>query len=179
MEEYLDIVDENNNPTGEKALRSKIHAEGIWHQVIHIYIFRQKEDRFEFLVHLRSKFKDLSPNKWDLRFGGHIESGAKLEDALKKEMQEEIGLEIDNPKDLIEMEWTKGGIFPNVEFIKIHFLRYNGEIEDLKFNDGEVQDVKWMTMQEIKESAKENPEDWNSSHENFEEKITFLMEKIK
>jgi len=29
MEEYLDIVDENNNITGEKKLRSLVHKDGL------------------------------------------------------------------------------------------------------------------------------------------------------
>ena len=41
LDEYLDIVDENNNLTGKKALRSEIHSYGIWHRTVHIYLFRK------------------------------------------------------------------------------------------------------------------------------------------
>lgn len=33
MEEYLDIVDESNNITGEKKFRSLIHKDGSWHRM--------------------------------------------------------------------------------------------------------------------------------------------------
>ena len=73
--EYLDLVDENNNLTGEKELRSVVHSTGLWHRTVHIYFFRKINNIFEFLVHLRSKDKDLRPNCWDTRFGGHIKAG--------------------------------------------------------------------------------------------------------
>ena len=44
QEEYLDIVDENENLTGEKELRSVVHAKGLWHRVVHIYFFREKKE---------------------------------------------------------------------------------------------------------------------------------------
>lgn len=34
-EEYLDVLDEKGNLTGEKKLRSEIHAKGLWHKVVH------------------------------------------------------------------------------------------------------------------------------------------------
>ena len=139
--ELLDIVDENNKLTGESAPRSKIHSEGIWHRTVHIYLFRKNNDNVDFLVHLRSPLKDLHPNCWDTRFGGHIKSGVSLEEGLKSELSEELGLNADDYK-LIEGKWHKRDKFPNCEFTKTYFLEYKGNLEDLKFDDGEVQKVK-------------------------------------
>lgn len=36
--EYLDVVDENNNLTGETAERNYIHEKGIWHREVAICI---------------------------------------------------------------------------------------------------------------------------------------------
>ena len=180
MEEYLDIFDENNIPTGEKALRSIVHAQGLWHRTMHIYVFREKENGFEFLVHLRSKTKDTAPNMWAKSFGGHIEAGKTLEEATKKELQEEIGLEIADFKSLIEKEWSQGGTFPNFEHIKTYYYRDDGETDSLKFNDGEVQEVRWMNSEDIKKAMKEEPEKWSGSgQEGFTKTINFLTEKLK
>jgi isopentenyldiphosphate isomerase len=177
-EEFLDIVDENNELTGESSLRSKIHAEGIWHRTVHIYLFRKNNEEIEFLVHHRSQFKDLNPDKWDTRFGGHIKAGVSLEDGIKSELQEEIGMEID-PTKLIEGEWRKRNIAPNCEFTKIFFFEFNGNVEDLKFNDGEVQEVKWMSVQEVKSSMAKNPEKWSAIIGGFTEVSDYLINKIK
>jgi len=177
-EEFLDIVDENNNLTGKSALRSKIHAEGFWHRTVHIYLFRKNNNEIEFLVHLRSPLKDMHPDRWATSFGGHIKSGATLEEGVKSELGEEIGLDVDYHR-LIEGEWRKSDKSPNCEFIKIYFLEYVGNISDLKFNDGEVQEVKWMSFQKIIDSMQLSPEDWEGKGTSFTELYDYLVEKIK
>jgi len=74
-EEYLEIVNENNDLISRVEPRSFVHSTGLWYRTVHIYFFRKSNKKIEFLVHLRAKTKDLNPNKWDARFGGHIKSG--------------------------------------------------------------------------------------------------------
>lgn len=174
-EEFLDIFDENNEPTGESVPRSKAHAEGLWHRTVHIYVFRKNDGNVEFLVHLRSKFKDLYPNHWDTRVGGHIKSGVSLEDSAIGEIREEIGLDV-GMKDLVKGEWYKGGKFPNQEFIQTFFFEYKGGLNDLTFNDGEVQEAKWMKVEDIKKSIINNPEQWAGGIATFTRMSDFLAD---
>lgn len=176
-EEFLDIVSENNELTGESAPRSKIHAEGIWHRTVHIYLFRKNNGEIEFLAHLRSPLKDASPNKWDTRFGGHIKSGLTPEEGMKDELKEEIGLDVNNNK-LIEGAWRKRDKFPDCQFSKVYYLKYDGDSADLKFNDGEVQEVRWMSIRDIKDSMQKNPEGWASRLTSFTEVSDYLVEKL-
>lgn len=172
-EEYLDIVDEKGNPIGEKELRSVVHAKGLWHKVVHIYFFRIKDDVIEILVHLRSKFKDLDPNKWDTRFGGHVDSGKSIEEAIVKEIKEETGLKI-NLEDLLKGKESKYDGEKNKEFISIYYYKFLGNKEELSFDDGEVQEVKWMSEIEITDSMKSNPESWTMGNDGFIKKIKEL-----
>lgn len=177
-EEFLDIVDENNNLTGESAPRSKIHAEGIWHRTAHVYLFRKNNNEIEFLVHLRSPLKDLHPNCWDTRFGGHIKSGLTLEEGMKAELKEEIGLDVNDYK-LIKGIWRKRDNVSNREFTKVYYLEYNGDLAYLKFDDGEVQKVKWMSVDDIKNSMTNNPEEWSAGVAGFTKMSDYLIERIK
>lgn len=172
-DEYLDTVNENNELTGKKELRSKIHSEGIWHRTVHIYLFRRQVDRIEFLVHLRSPLKDLNPNKWDTRFGGHIKSGVTLAEAVEAEIKEEVGLNVSQQR-LYEGEWYKRNKFPNCEFSKVYFLEFTDDVNVLKFNDGEVQEVKWATEEKIKDSLARDPQDWSTSLQGFAEIADYL-----
>ncbi|MFA6160496.1 MAG: NUDIX domain-containing protein [Parcubacteria group bacterium] len=158
-DELLDIVDENNILTGESALRSKIHSQGIWHRTVHIYFFRVNKGKIELLIHLRSKFKDSAPNTWDTRFGGHIKAGSTIEEGVRTELREEIGLNIDM-QNLLEGDWQMNEKMPNREFSKMYFFKYDGDLVDLKFNDGEVQEIKWMSIEDIKSSMDNNPKGW-------------------
>ena len=166
MKEYLDIVDENRAPTGERRLRSEVHSQGLWHRVVHVYLFRKIENDIEFLVHLRAKTKDLNPNKWDTRFGGHLKSGESVEDAVRNELKEEVGLELD-PLHLIRGEAGKSDSYPNREFVYAHYYEFNGDASSLAFNDGEVQKVEWMKSPDIIKSMSENPDIWAGKREGF------------
>lgn len=177
-EEHFDILDEQGNPTGEKRSRFEAHSQGLWHRVVHIYLFRKVEDKIEFLVHLRSKTKDLNPNTWDTRFGGHLKTGESIEDALVTEIKDEIGLEL-KPDKFIRGETQKADKFPNREFVSIFYYNYIDELDKLKFDDGEVQEVKWMSSDNIIKSMQEEPKNWSGGVNGFKTILDFLQTKIR
>jgi isopentenyldiphosphate isomerase len=173
--EYLDIVDENNQLIGKKT-RKEAHSFGLWHRTVHIYYYILKNDNYYFLVHLRSKLKDLNPNKWDTRFGGHLKSGEKVEDALLNELEEEIGIRA-NLNNFITGPVCKTENYPNNEFNYIFYYKGQEDISGLKFKDNEVQRVRWMSAEEIIESFKNNPKDWSSKLDEFIYILDFLKDK--
>lgn len=178
MEEYLDIVDEKGNLTGKKELRSVVHKKGLWHQTVHIYFYRIVDGEIKLLSHLRSRFKSSNPNKWDTRFGGHVEAGQTLKETVVKEILEETGLSI-SLDDLIVGPQGKydGGV--NKEIIGQFYFNFEGEPSELKFNDGEVQKAQWMFIDEIRKSIEDEPQSWTSGKEGFEMIVNDLLSKIK
>jgi len=177
MEEYFDIVDENNVSTGERRLRQEVHSEGLWHRAVHIYLFRKKEDGIDFLVHLRSETKDLNPNMWDTRFGGHVKAGETIEDTVLGELKEEIGLNVEI-SNLLQGDVYKHDGFPNREFNIVYYHDFKGDTASLRFNDSEVQEVKWMDAQEIVQSMASTPENWTGKSEKFRKIVEILIAKI-
>lgn len=177
MEEYFDIVDENNIPTGERKLRSEAHKDGSWHRVVPIFVFRKTGDEIEFLTHFRSNKVDSNPNKWDTRFGGHVKAGESIEQTLAEEFMEEVSLQAD-PAKLIRGKIRKIDQFPNREFAHVFYYEFSGDISSLKFDDGEIQEVKWMKSSEILKSKEENPTIWSGSYNGFLEILEVLKEKI-
>lgn len=176
-EEYFDILDEEGNPTGEKRSRYEAHSQGLWHRTVHIYLFRKINDKIEFLVHLRSKSKDLNPNTWDTRFGGHLKVGESIEDALVTEIKDEIGLEL-RPDNFIQGETRKRDKFPNREFTVVYYYNYTDGLNKLKFDDGEVQEVKWMISEDIIRFMKAEPLNWSGGSTGFTIILNFLKTKL-
>jgi 8-oxo-dGTP diphosphatase len=176
-DEYLDLVDEDNKLTGKNELRSIVHSTGLWHRTVHVYLFRKVSNSIEFLVHLRSKDKDLHPNCWDTRFGGHIKSGESVEDGIKNELMEEIGLELEQG-NVIKGDIYKKDHYPNREFTHSFYYRFDGDTATLKFNDGEVQEIKWMKSEDIIKSMTREPEIWSGGKGGFEEVFRFLQQKL-
>lgn len=174
QEEYFDIVDENNVNTGERKPRSEVHATGFWHRTAHIYYFRNENDTYYFLVHLRAETKDLQPNRWDTRFGGHVKAGDTIEKTAVDEMKEEIGLAV-SFSDLLEGPVRKMDNFPNREFTHVFYYKGEKDISNLNFEDDEVQEVRWMSEDEMIDSMEKNPDLWSGSPEGFE----FILKALK
>ena len=90
--EYIDIVDEQGNPTGEKVERSIAHSQGIRHRTAHIWIIREKEGRVQILLQKRSQNKDSFPGKFDTSSAGHIQAGDEPLESALRELKEELGI---------------------------------------------------------------------------------------
>ena len=90
--EYLDILDENGNKTGEKKSRKEVHSNGYWHKGVHIWIINSKR---ELLVQRRSANKDIYPNKLYISVAGHPVSGEDEIESIKREFEEEINVKLD------------------------------------------------------------------------------------
>ena len=177
-EEYFDIVDEDNKPTGEKRLRSEAHATGLWHRIARVYLFSEAGGNIQFLVHLRSKNKDMHPNCWDTRFGGHLKVGESVESTVESELLEEIGLKLEKD-NLIKGETYKRDNYPNREFVYTFYYKFIGEISELKFNDGEVQEIKWMEVSDIIKSMTNEPKIWSSGNDGLTQALNVLKSRLK
>jgi isopentenyldiphosphate isomerase len=166
-EEYFDIVDENNQPTGQKATRQEAHTKGLWHRSVQVYCVRKNSDgEVDFLVHLRSKTKGRNPGRWDTRFGGHVKAGETVEEAALGELKEEAGIMV--PYEALKHIPVRSldyGV--NKEFVYAHFLVGDREIGSLSFQDGEVEEAKWMAGSDIIHSMRKNPENWGAGIETF------------
>jgi isopentenyl-diphosphate Delta-isomerase len=156
--ELFDIVDENNISFGIKKERSLVHKDGDWHHSVHIYVWNDKN---ELLVHLRSPFKDLHPNCWDTRFGGHVLAGDTIENTAMKELAEEIGIKVEY-EDLVKGMVIKYDGGTNREFNDIFYYKFRKN-DNIKFNDNEVVEVNWMSVEDILKSVKNNPDKWSTS----------------
>ena len=73
--EYIDIFDENNNPTGQIKEKGKAHEEGDFHRTAHVWIINDKN---ELLLQKRSANKKSHPNCWDISGAGHIKAGESV-----------------------------------------------------------------------------------------------------
>lgn len=149
-EEILEIVDENNNPIGAFESRFKVHRSDPipWHRVTSIWIVNKDG---KILCQKQSPNKTESKNvldKWFPFFGGHVTKGTAFLDNAKKELEEEAGLKVAD-KDLKYIE-TRKSHSQHKHFIITYVLFWNGKLEDIKFNDGEISEVKWMGFDEIK-----------------------------
>lgn len=90
VKELLPIVDESGCEVG-LATRGECHGGSmLLHPVVHLHVF-DREGRL--YLQKRPEWKDIQPGKWDTAVGGHVDPGEHIEQALRREACEELGLE--------------------------------------------------------------------------------------
>ena len=88
-QEYFPLVNEEGKTIG-KATRKECHSGSkMLHPVVHLHIFNDNGDLY---LQKRSLRKDRQPGKWDTAVGGHIDDGESVEEALRREVREELGV---------------------------------------------------------------------------------------
>lgn len=93
--ELLPIVDENGHQTGT-ATRGECHGGSmLLHPVVHLHVF---DTQGRLYLQKRPDWKDIQPGKWDTAVGGHVDIGEKIEEALRREAFEELGIKDFQPK---------------------------------------------------------------------------------
>lgn len=87
--ERFPIVDEEGRVVGA-ATRGECHnGSKLLHPVVHLHVFNS---RGEVYLQKRPEWKDIQPGKWDTSVGGHIDYGESPEQALVREVGEELGI---------------------------------------------------------------------------------------
>ena len=136
--EILDQVDKNGNVIGQ-APRNIFHSDpSKIHAVVHCWLFNNKG---EILWQQRSFQKDTSPGFWDMSCGGHILSGHKPEETLRRELEEELGL-VDVDFHLVDKY-----IFNHKTQTELVYLYYgiiDCPISEIKIQKKEVEQVEWI-----------------------------------
>ena len=159
-EEMIDVLDENGVKTGTMAPRSEVHKKGLWHRAIVVAVLNENN---EILLQQRSANKEKNPNKWDISAAGHISAGQDSIMAATREINEEVSVNLGFNVEVKEFRFMysfrKMQVFAENfienQFYDFFILRQNGlRREAIKFQDSEVQDIKFVTISELNEMRK-------------------------
>ena len=100
-------------------------------------------DKDEILIQQRVSTAKKCANMCETTSGGAIAGDDALKGALR-ELEEELGFKADK-KDLSFI-----GSYSRInDFVEVFLLKSNVDIEELKLQKDEVQDVKWMTIKDF------------------------------
>lgn len=158
FEEMVDIYNpETGEKTGEVITKDSAHKLGIWHSSIHLIIVN--EENTKTLFQQRCAEKKLYPNMWDIAVGGHISAGEDDKITVKRELEEELGLNPDDYKiEFIKKykeELNNNGV-DSKEFVSVFMICSNIDINTISLQKEEVSDIKWISKEEMNELIKEN-----------------------
>ena len=159
--EYLDIVDEQGQPTGEIVSRTLAHTKGIRHRTAHIWIVRRENEHFQVLMQKRAMSKDSFPGKYDTSSAGHIQAGDEPLASGLRELAEELGIHA-KPEDLefagcIHGNFAEefhGKIFRDNEIAFVYIYQQPVDIETLVLQKEEVESVRWFDLEETYQNCR-------------------------
>lgn len=161
MEEYLDVVDMQGNPTGEVVERKKAHAQGIWHRTSHVWLVRKREGEIEVLVQKRSADKDSYPGCYDTSSAGHIPAGSTYEESAIRELKEELGIDAEiselhtcGMRTIYHDEVFYGKMFIDRQISKVFYIIRDLEEEEFTIQKEELESVRWMKLSDCIDMVK-------------------------
>ncbi|MCI8760350.1 MAG: NUDIX domain-containing protein [Clostridia bacterium] len=155
MEELIDVLDENGIKTGEILPRSEIHKKGLWHRIIVVAIVNEKN---QVLIQQRSYNKDKNAGLWDISVTGHITTGQDSLSAAKREINEEVSVNIGYRVDIKDFRYMfsyrkeekVSEEHMDRQFYDFFILREEDlEIGNIKVQESEVEQVKFVDMSEL------------------------------
>ena len=168
--EYLDIVDEHGNKTGEILDRETAHDLNKLHWEVTVYVVNKNG---QLLLEKRSASKRYSPNKW-APCAGHVMSGEEVDVAACRELKEELGLDLPTA-DLVMME---NGLLrrqeTNSRIARYFYVICNEGESFFKIQEEELTEVKWFDIDEVIEMVRraDNPTCIHADR-------LFLLERLK
>ena len=152
MDEMI-LVDSKDKVLGYEEKGECHHNPVKLHRAISVVIFN---DRNEMLITKRSSLKKTWPGFWSNACCSHPRRNETHEEAAKRRVLEELGIEIE-PKFLFKLEYSAkyDETWGENELDWFFTAKHNGSIKPDK---NEVEDWKYISTEELKKDIKENPD---------------------
>lgn len=139
-QEMFPIVDEEGNITGA-ATRGECHnGSKLLHPVVHLHVFNSHGELY---LQKRPEWKDIQPGKWDTAMGGHVDLGECVDEALLREVREELGITNFTPERITQYVFESPR---EKELVFVFKTIYDDEI----FPSDELDGGRFWTPAEIK-----------------------------
>ena len=173
-EELLKVLDDNGKYTEKLEKRSIVHKDKLFHNEVALWII-DKENK-KVLLQRRSPNKKQNPNKLAL-CAGHVVGEESIDEALRKEAQEEIGINIDyyDVKNLTTIKRTE----PQNHCFSHHFyILEKIPLENFTIQKEELSEVLYMDYNQLKQLVMSNSDEvvfkWNEAYQ----KLFAILDKI-
>ena len=139
--ELFYLVDEEDNILGSITRAEAHDGSRKLHRAVEIIV---SNERGQILFQKRSMKKDTCPGEWALSVGGHVTFGDSYEEAVVKEMQEEIGLTVPctfHSQVILNANHER-------EIVRIYTATVSNETV-INFDTDEIDEIAWINKADI------------------------------
>jgi isopentenyl-diphosphate delta-isomerase type 1 len=144
--ELFDVVDSEDRVTGQ-ATRGEVHARGLLHRSVHIWVFNPKGELF---LQKRAMTKDENPGYWDSSAAGHVNAGEEYRLSADRELMEELGIS----GDLQFFKKFSASRETLWEHVETYLCTTDQKIT---INLTEISEGRYWPIPELKESIRQHP----------------------
>ncbi len=143
LEEKLTIYDAFNKPIGS-ADRSEAHAKGLWHRSVNFIVIDPKKRT---VIFQDSKTLDsYDAEKFFIKMNGGHAHGENMSVEVARELEEEMGLEINEADDthflgVYQVSFEPTSDFINREFMYFYITAFSNAFEKIKMDGIEVKSI--------------------------------------
>ena len=121
-QELVPVVDVSGTVIG-RATRGECHGGSmLLHPVVHLHLFNS---RGELYLQHRPLWKDIQPGRWDTAVGGHVDYGETIDEALRREVREELGITDFQPERVAVYEFRSER---ERELVHVYRTVYDGAV---------------------------------------------------
>jgi isopentenyldiphosphate isomerase len=142
--ERLPVVDERGEVTGEASRRRCHGGARLLHPVVHLHV---PGPRGEVLLQRRGMHKKLLPGRWDSAVGGHVSAGERVEEALKRESLEEMGI------THLKVRFLGSYIWEGARERELVYAFLCVDHDEVRANPGEVLETRYWSCTAIENPA--------------------------
>jgi isopentenyldiphosphate isomerase len=138
-DELVDVVDDDDNVIAT-VTRAEMRAGRLQHRSVGVAVM-STDGRL--LIHRRSDAKDIWPGWWDIAAGGVVTAGEFYDDAARRELAEELGV------DGVDVEYLGQARYVDHDLAAL--CRCYRVVHDgpFTFADGEITEARWVTFAEL------------------------------
>lgn len=149
--EYWDIYDINKKLTGRTMLRNDWHmAEGDYHLTV-LGVVRRSDGKY--LITKRKANKQWAPGAWEVS-GGGVQAGETSEEAVRREVGEETGLDVSQVKPEYVFTYRREDPHEaNHYFVDVYRFNMDFDESDVHPQESETDGFQLATAEEIKALA--------------------------
>lgn len=146
-EELLPLVDLQGNVIGQATRRECHGGSFLLHPVVHLHIISPDG---KILLQLRSASKDIQPGRWDTAVGGHVDPGESIDEALRREVREELGLTDFTPEKMAVYPFRSDREYELVNTYCWHAP--DSDLSRYRFDPVEIDAVRYWSIDEISQA---------------------------
>ena len=159
--ENVEVLDERGAVV-EVVGRDVMRARNLRHRSVYIAVL----DRDRLLVHQRADWKDVWPSRWDVAFGGVCAVGERWSDAARRELAEEVGIDV-REEELLDLGDDRFESADVRVVGRIYAVQHAGPFT---FADGEVQRVDWVALADV------SP--WVARHDVCDDSLALVVPRL-